>query len=164
MALAHTPNLVTLNFTVPSEYGAALVSKMHRRGIICNRGDFVRKETVLVISDPLPNLAHLRISGDTYLVELATFRKLTTLQIEDVDTLDGFQIMIECLTDEFPVNISSTNASLINLTLGLSSDNPIEITECLHAIGKMLSLEYLSIYTNDVNALVSYLFSSQKSN
>ena len=159
-ALDHTPGLITINLRIPSEYSAALILKMYQSGIICTRDNCISNGTVLVISDPLPKLFHFQIFGDVYPVELSSFRNLTTLHIEEIDTLDGLQAMIECLTDKFPTSASMTNTSLINLTIGLSFDIPTEIIWCLQEIGKMLAIEYLSIFSDNINALVSYLCSS----
>jgi hypothetical protein len=153
-ALAHTPQLTILYIDIPFIYSSLLVEVMYLRSIIRSVYDY--NGSVAAIPDPLPNLVQLHISGDLSFIELASFRAITNLRIETIDSLHDVQTMLECLTDN---GSNLANTSLVDLSLTLSSNNAIEIVQSLHEIGRtMRSVKYLSIYNHNINALVSYLY------
>lgn len=151
-ALAHTPQLISLYLNIPFDVSSLLVEMMFHRSII--RFAYHYKGNVAVIPDPLPNLTQLRISGDLSFIQLAGFRTITTLRIETIETLHDIQYMLISLTDD---GSHQANTSLVDLSLSLSSDNTIEIIKSLYEIGKtMRAVKYLSIYSHNINALVSH--------
>jgi len=124
------------------------------------RGDVPQKhyllhiENVAVVPDSLPNLIRLRISSDLSFIQLSNFQKITSLQIETIETPHDVQSMLESLTDG---GSNQANISLVKLSLSLSSNNTIKIVESLQKIGQiMLAVKYLSINNHNINALVSH--------
>jgi hypothetical protein len=156
LALAHTRQLISLHLDIPLIYSSLLVEKMYRSTISRSVYDYIDNGSVPLVSDPLPNLAQLSISGDINFIQLASFRTITALQIGTIDTVGDVQTLLECLTD---YRTTHFNTSLIDLSLFLSFDNTIETIQTFHEMGKtMRAVEYLRIYNHNINALVSYFF------
>jgi len=151
-ALDHTCQLISLCLDIPFDFSSLLVEVMYLRSIICSTYNY--KGNVAAVPDPLPNLIKLRISGDLSFIELFNFRKITSLQIETIETPHDVQSMLESLTDG---GSNQANISLVELSLSLSSNNTIEIVKSLHKIGQiMCAVKYLSINNHNINALVSH--------